>query len=160
MKTAIVYYSMNGNTAMVAGELAKHTGADLIGIRPEKAYPDKGLRKFLRGGKSAVMGEAPKLMPYTFHADEYDQVVIGFPVWAGNITPPIRTFVLENRDALKEKRVCAFACQGGSGGEKAFRKLRECLGRNTLEATVILIDPKDKPRAENDRLIAEFREKL
>ena len=160
MKTAIVYYSMNGNTAMVAGELAKGTNADLIEIKPEKSYPDKGIRKFLWGGKSAVMAETPSLIPYTFHAEEYDQVVIGFPVWANNVTPPIRTFIQENRDALKGKRIAAFACQSGSGAEKAFRKLAECLGKDDFAATLILIDPKDKPKAENDQKIAEFREKL
>ena len=160
MRTAIVYYSMNGNTAMVAEKLAKSTGADMIEIKPEKAYPDKGLKKFLWGGKSAVMAETPKLVPYTFQAEKYDQIVFGFPVWAGNITPPIRTFVLENRDVLKDKRIAAFACQSGSGGEKAFRKLLECLGRDALAAAVILIDPKDKPKAENEQKISDFQRKL
>ena len=160
MKTAVVYYSMNGNTAMAAGELAKRMDVDLIEIKPEKAYPDKGFRKFLWGGKSAVMAETPRLMPYRFQAEAYDRVVIGFPVWAGNMAPPIRTFVQENREALKGKQIYAFACQSGSGGEKAFRKLLDCLGRDTLAATVILIDPKDRPSAENDRKIEEFRRLL
>ena len=160
MKTAIVYYSMNGNTAMVAEELAKSLPADLIEIRPERAYPDKGIRKFLRGGKSAVMAETPKLQPYVFRAEEYDRVVIGFPVWAGNITPPVRSFVKENREGLKGKDIFAFACQGGSGAEKAFAKLRECLGTDALAATMVLIDPKDKPDPDNQRRIDAFREKL
>ena len=29
-----------------------------------KAYPTKGFRKFLWGGKSAVMAEKPKLLPF------------------------------------------------------------------------------------------------
>ena len=55
MKTAIVFYSMNGNTAMVARKLAEGINADLIEIKPEKSYPDKGFKKFLWGGKSAVI---------------------------------------------------------------------------------------------------------
>ena len=159
-KTAIVFYSMNGNTAMVAKKLAERMDADLIEIKPEQSYPDKGFKKFLWGGKSAVMAETPKLIPYTFNADEYDQIIIGFPVWAGNVTPPIRSFVKENKEHLKYKYISAFACQSGSGGDKAFKKLLECLGAEQFAATMILNDPKDRPKAENDALIGEFRSKL
>lgn len=160
MKTAIVFYSMNGNTAMVAQKLAAGMNADLIEIRPEKSYPDKGFKKFLWGGKSAVMAETPTLMPYSFSAGEYEQIVFGFPVWAGNVTPPIRTFVQENKDILKEKRIAAFACQSGSGGEKAFNKLLECLGQEKLAATLILNDPKDRQKPDTDQKIEEFRSNL
>lgn len=160
MKTAVVCYSMNGNTALVAEKLAAGIGADLIRISPEKAYPDKGIRKYLWGGKAAVMADTPKLEPYTFDPDRYEQVVFGFPVWASNVAPPVRTFVKENKEALSEKRIAAFACQGGSGGEKAFRKLLECLGRDSLAASMILNDPKDRPKAENDRAIEDFTVKL
>ena len=50
MRTAIVYYSMNGNTAMVAGKLAAGMDADLIELKPETAYPDKGFKKYISGG--------------------------------------------------------------------------------------------------------------
>ena len=160
MKTAIVYYSMNGNTAVAAKELADATGADLIRILPEKAYPDKGLRKFLWGGKSAVMAETPKLAPYEFRAEDYGLIVIGFPVWAGNVAPPVRTFAAENRDALKDRRIAAFACQSGSGAERAFRKLLECLGRESFSATMVLIDPKDHPKAGNRQIVDGFLRKI
>ena len=159
MRTAIVYYSMAGNTAWTAKKLAEGLDADLIEIRPVKAYPDKGIRKFLWGGKSAVMAETPALESYDFDAGKYDRIVIGFPVWAGNMAPPIRTLVKENRDAIAVKQVFAFACQSGNGAEKAFEKLKACIGHN-LSGTMILIDPKDKPKEENDRKIEEFRKAL
>ena len=156
MKTAIVYYSMSGNTAYVADRLKEQLGSevDLIEIKPVKAFPDSGFKKFLWGGKSAVMAQKPKLQPYTFDAEKYDQIIIGFPVWAGNVTPPIRTFVRDND--LREKKVAVFACESGAGAEKAFGKLKEALGRSSLEAELILIDPKDKPSGENLQKIEEF----
>ena len=160
MKTAVIYYSMSGNTAHTAERIAKETGADLIRIEPEKAYPDKGLRKFLHGGKSAAFGEKPPLKPYAFDAEAYEQVVIGFPVWASNMAPPIRTFVAENREKLAGKQIAAFACQSGNGAEKAFRKLQECLDDAELKATLILIDPVRKPKPENDGQIAAFGREL
>ena len=154
MKTAIVYYSMGGNTAMVAEKLAEALSADLVPVRPQRAYPDKGFRKFLWGGKSAVMAETPELEPYEFDSGAYERIIIGFPVWAGNVAPPIRTFVLEND--IRGKRIAAFACEGGSGAEKAFEKLRRAIGIDSLEAELVLIDPKARPSAENDRKIREF----
>ena len=68
MKTAIVYYSMSGNVEQTANAVADAIGADLIRLQPEKAYPDKGAKKFLWGGKSALMGETPTLQSYTFDA--------------------------------------------------------------------------------------------
>ena len=67
---------------------------------------------------------------------------------------------MENREHLKNKHISAFACQSGSGGEKAFRKLLECLKADRFVATMVLNDPKDKSNAANDALIEEFRSKL
>lgn len=122
MNTIIVYYSLEGNTEYAAGKISEIIGAPAIRLQPKKAYPDSGFRKFFWGGKSAVMAEAPELETYKFHSDQYDRVIIGFPVWASNITPPIRTFVKEND--LKGKKIAAFACQSGKGAEKAFKKLK------------------------------------
>ncbi len=154
MKTLIVYYSLEGNTAYAAERIAAETGADTLRLAPVKAYPTGGFRKFFWGGKSAVMAETPALEPYRFDAAAYDRIVFGFPVWASNIAPPIRTFIKEN--SLAGKRIAAFACEGGSGAEKAFGKLKAALGISALEAEAALIDPKARPDAENDRKIAAF----
>ena len=154
MKTIVVYYSMGGNTAYAAGRIADALGADTLRITPEKAYPDSGFRKFFWGGKSAVMAETPKLIPYAFDPAAYERVILGFPIWAGNVAPPIRSFLRDND--LKGKRVAAFACESGAGAEKAFTKLKAALGIDALEAELILIDPKDKPKEENGKKIADF----
>ena len=119
-----------------------------------KAYPTGGVRKFLFGGKSAVMAETPPLQPYEARLDRFDLVILGFPVWAGNLTPPIRTFLKEND--LSGRRVAAFACQSGAGAEKAFGRLRACLGRKALDAEMVLIDPLSRPDRENERRIETF----
>lgn len=160
MKSVIVYYSMTGNCEMVANKIAAMTGADILRIEPEKEYPDKGMRKFLWGGKSAVMGETPKLKPYSFDAGQYDHVIVGFPVWAGNVAPPIRSFFKEQGSKLKGCRISAFACQGGSGAEKALEKLKKAAGTDKLAAELILNDPKSNNSSENDERIRNFCEEI
>lgn len=156
MKSIIVYYSMSGNCELVSEDISQRIGADILRIYPEEAYPDKGVRKFLWGGKAAVMGDTPKLKPYTFNADEYDRVIFGFPVWAASPAPPIKSFIKENGDKLRGKRFAVFTCMSGSGGEKAIEKLKAMLSVEELEAQVILIDPKSREQAENENRIAEF----
>ena len=41
MKTAVVYYSMSGNTQQTAEKIADALGADLIRIEPKKEYRPK-----------------------------------------------------------------------------------------------------------------------
>lgn len=154
MKTLIVYYSHEGNTEYAANKIASACGFDTLRLAPARAYPERGFRKFFWGGKSAVMAETPALAPYAFDPGAYDRIIFGFPVWAGNVTPPIRTFVKEQD--LKGKRVAAFACESGAGAEKAFGKLKAILGIDALEAELVLIDPKDKPSAENEEKLKAF----
>ena len=158
MKTLIVYFSLEGNTEYAAKQISSGIGADTLQIKPVKEYPTKGFKKFLWGGKSAMMAETPKLEPYSFDPEAYDRIIFGFPVWAGNMAPPIRTFI-KDQD-LAGKTIAAFACQSGAGAEKAFVKLKDALGIQELDAELILIDPKAKPSEENERKIKQFCEKL
>ena len=153
MKTAIVFYSMSGNVRWTAERITELTDGDLIELRCVKEFPDKGFRKFFWGGKSAVMKEKPALQPYEFEADKYDCIILGSPVWAANIAPPLRTFISENADFLENKVISAFVCMSGSGGEKALEKLSDLI---SLSKTMILIDPKERENPENEVKIREF----
>lgn len=156
MKKAIVYYSMSGNTDYVARKISDKIEADMIKIEPKKEYPTKGLRKFLWGGKSAVMGETPELEEYKFDGEKYDYVIFGTPVWASSFTPPIRTFIKENKEKLNGKKIAVFTCYMGGGADKAIEKLKQCLNIEKFEAELILIDPKDKESDEKNKQIEEF----
>ena len=156
MKSLIVYYSLNGNTDFAARRIADATGADLLRLYPQKAYPDSGIKKFLWGGKSAVMAERPALQPYTFDGAAYGRIIFGTPVWASNYAPPIRTFLGDNAAALKDKRFAAFICYAGGGADKTLEKLRADLGAEAFDATAILTDPKDKPTPGNEKKLDAF----
>ena len=160
MKTVIVYYSMGGNCALVCDKVAEAIGADVIRVEPQTAYPDHGAAKFLRGGSSALKKDEPPLKPYEFDADKYDRVIFGMPVWAGRVTPPLRTFIVENAAALAGKRFAAFVCSSSGSGEKPLARLAELLGAESFDATASLVDPKARPSEENDRRIARFCEEL
>lgn len=160
MKTAIVFYSMTGNVEYAAKKMAADIPADLIPITPEKAYPSSGVKKFLWGGKAALMGDMPTLVPYELDFDAYDRIVLGTPVWAGSFAPPIRSFVEENHDQMVTKRIAAFACSSSGNVGKTFDKLGNLLGMSSLETTLSLIDPKDRPKLSDNNEIRDFCSRL
>ncbi len=160
MKTLIVFFSLEGNTEYVANRMKEKLGADLLRLVPKKAYHDKGFAKFFWGGKSAVMAEKPELEGYEVDLSLYERIVFGFPVWASNFTPPIRTFIEDNKDGLSGKRFAAFACQSGAGAEKALAKLAKAVGVDDFELKEVFIDPKDKKSDETDAKIDAFCEGL
>ena len=159
MKTVIVYYSMSGNTKYVADKIAEKIEADIIRIEPVKAYPDKGAKKFIWGGKTAVMGEKPALQPYEFSVEKYDSIILGTPVWASNFAPPIRTFINENPD-IRKKKLSVFTCFSGGGADKAIEKMKKYIGIKGFEAELILLDPKENIKAEDDEKIYAFCQRI
>ncbi len=160
MTDLIVYYSLEGNTDYVAQKLKEKTDAHLRRLEPKKAYSTKGFAKFFWGGKSAIMAEKPDLEDYNVDFSRFDRIIFGFPVWASTFTPPLRTFIEENREGLKGKRFAAFACQSGSGAEKALEKLEKFLGETAFEQTAIFIDPKARQSEETDAKIEAFANAL
>jgi hypothetical protein len=54
-------------------------------------------------------------------------VVIGTPVWARNVSGPVRTYLAQNKS--KFKTVAFFCTYGGSGSEKALNTMEKLCGR-------------------------------
>lgn len=154
MKTAVIYYSLDGNTRYAAEKIATKLGADLIRLIPVKEYPTGKVGKYFWGGKSATFGEAPKLEPYLFDTKMYDLVILGTPVWAGTVTPPLRTFIRENK--LTGMRVALFASCSGGSTDKCFEQMKKEGGDLDVVSTLRLVEPLKGIESEVDRSIADF----
>lgn len=158
MKTAIVYYSLQGNIRYVAEKISEKLGADLIELIPVKAYPDKGMVKFIWGGSAVTFRKKPKLEPYKFDPADYDLVILGTPVWAGSFTPPLRTF-LEDND-LTGKNIAVIVTSAGGDTAKCISSLKTASKAESFAAELSLVDPKDKPSDENEKKIDAFIGKI
>jgi len=155
MKSVIVYYSLEGNTSLVAKMIAERIGADTIRLKPEKEIPTKGPSKYFLGGKSVMLNEKPKLLNENINLDGYDTLIIGTPIWAGSFTPPINTFLSEN--LIKDKNIYLFATHGtGTNTEKCFAKIKEKLSRNRIKGTAEFDDVKKMSAKELDDKVRKF----
>lgn len=154
MKSAVIYYSLNGNTRYVTEKVANELGADLIELVPVKAYPDKGMIKFIWGGSAVTFKKKPELEPYEFDKNKYDLIILATPVWASNFTPPMRTF-LEDND-LSGKKIAVITCCAGGRYDKCVDGLKEFSKADSLAAQLSLVEPKGAPSDEKEKQIAEF----
>ena len=112
-KTLVLYYSLTGNTKMVAQEIAADLAADIEEITCVDPYDTNFQACIQRCMQEREQGSLPEINPVKADLDAYDVIFIGYPVWFGTYAPPIATF-LSNND-LGDKRIVPF-CTFGSGG--------------------------------------------
>lgn len=158
MKTLVIYYSLEGNTKDTAEKIASILHGDLLRLEPVNDYPSKGPMKYLAGGRAAVFGDHPALKHYEVDFLSYDTVVVGTPVWASTFAPALRTFFSNHQ--IQNQKTGFFVCEKGSGGEKCMEKMKELTGALKIDASMILIDPKQQPTPENEQTIQKFCDKL
>lgn len=133
MKTLIVFYSRTGTTKKVGETLAAKLGADIEEIKD--TVNRSGAKGYLLSGRDAMRRKLTTLEPQNKNAAEYDLVVIGTPVWAWNMSAPIRTYITESKGDFKN--VAFFCTMGGSGDEGTFSEMTEVTGKKPL-ATLAL----------------------
>jgi len=137
-KSLVVYYSLTGNTRLVAEEIANSIKADLLEIKPVNEINPKGSLKFVWGGYQATMKKKPDLKPYEINPEEYDIIFIGTPVWAWTLTPPIRSFI--GKHDLSNKKLALFMSAAGEGG-KAMQKYKEVVSKSNILGDIMFQDP-------------------
>lgn len=140
MKTLLIYFSAeSGKTARAAGEAAGELGAELFRITPEKPYTaaDLNWRNPLARCNREFFGkkEVPTLGKIE-HFEDYDAVLIGFPIWYGCAPLAVSSFC-KGLD-WTGKKIAAFATSGGSAIGKTAEKLRPFLpGGELLGAKLV-----------------------
>ena len=139
MKILIACFSASGTTARIAKEAAEALGADFFEIKPEKPYSFADLRftnPFARCNREKLGGKDVPVEGKVEGFEEYDTVLIGFPIWYGCAPNVINTFCKGYDWA--GKRVAAFATSGGGGIGKTAEKLRPYLnGANLIGAKLV-----------------------
>lgn len=145
MKKIVIFYSFEGNTKLMAENIAKTIDADLLELKQKKEIKSKGFMKYIRAGKAAMMKTKPELLPFDKDIQEYDVFFIGTPVWAWTYTPALNTFFASY--SLSNKKIALFCCHGGGKG-KIFDKMKEALKNNQILGEIDFKDPlKNNPDA-------------
>jgi len=100
---AIIYYSWVGNTKVVAEEIQRLTGFDILKIEEKK---ERNLGNIMGAAMSAFFGLRSSIKPMDYTLQKYDNVFLGTPVWGGKTTPAVNEFL--RKASFKGKKVWVF----------------------------------------------------
>ena len=137
METLVAFFSAeSGRTASVAKTLASAIDADLFEIRPEKPYTSSDLNYMNPLARCNREHITKKAVPTTGEVEgfeQYDTVLIGFPIWYGCAPNVVNSFC--KAYDFTGKKVAAFATSGGSGIGKTAEKLKPYVnGADVIDA--------------------------
>ena len=124
-KTLISYFSASGVTKNVAKKISEAISADIFEIEPVNKYTDEDLDWTNKASRTTIemndKSSRPQIKNRINNIEEYDRVIIGFPVWWYTAPTIINTFIEEND--LSGKDIYVFVTSGGSGVEKSLDDL-------------------------------------
>ena len=128
-KALVVYYSLEGSTKFVAEKIADAVQADIMPLEPEKDIAPGGFFKYFQGGMQVFRKTKPVLKPLSLPYQLYKIVFLGSPVWAGNFTPAVRSFMAN--DDFTGRQVAVFCTHRGGPGS-VFDKFKIHLNKNEV----------------------------
>ncbi|MHA1948089.1 MAG: flavodoxin family protein [Candidatus Hodarchaeales archaeon] len=120
MKYLVAYYSRTGYTKNIGMAIGKALSADIDEIIDKKKRA--GIVNWIRAGRDAHAKKLTEIQSEK-NPQDYDVIVIGSPIWGGNPTPALRTY-LTTHD-LKGKKVAFFICSAIDRYAKVFPQLKE-----------------------------------
>ena len=129
MKTIIIYYSLEGNCALVADSLKSSLGAETLEIKIKngKKRSKKGL--FFWGLSQMFFNRKPALEAFDFNASDWELIILGAPVWGGDPAPAMLSFLHETK--ISGMKIALFCCHAGGMG-KAMDTFKSLLPGNTF----------------------------
>ena len=134
-KILVVYYSAQNHTKSVAEKIAKNLNADIFEIVPEEVYSDADLNwtnsdsRVSREHNDESLRDVKLKNTSVSNWDDYDTVLIGYPIWWGIAAWPVDTFIKANN--FEEKTVIPFCTSASSGlGQSGKLLEKEANGGN------------------------------
>ena len=115
-KTLVVYFSCTGTTELVAEYVTEILGADSYEIVPENPYTEADLAYYTNGRADQEQNDPdvrPGISGGVENMDEYDTIILGYPIWHGQAPRIISTF-LESYD-FSGKTIIPFCTSHSSG---------------------------------------------
>lgn len=135
----IVYFSHSGNTHKLAEMIQTETGADIFRLTPVEAYGDD---LFERAQDELNNGIRPELteLPEQEVIDQYDTILLGFPIWWYDLPMPVWTF-LEGCDLSGKTIIPFFTHNGSSNGAGSLSTIEELCPDSTVRSDDALSIP-------------------
>lgn len=158
MKSIVIFYSLEGNTRLIAEKLAQTINSDILELKTKTEIKREGFTKYIWGGKQVLFREKPELV--TFHKDlnQYDLIIFGSPIWASKYVPAFNTFFEDNK--FLNKKYALFNCNGGGKTEKIFQQFKDQLKGNKFVGEISFKEPLRDKTEDNLKQAEEWIKKI
>ena len=122
-KKLVVYYSYTGHTKMIAESIQKKLGCDILEIKPVQPYSTDYQTVVDEEQNNESSNKTPEIQKIDKDLSNYDEFIIGSPVWWYTISPVVVTF-LKKYD-FSGKKIYPYATNAGWLGHTFidFKKL-------------------------------------
>ena len=150
-KVLVSYFSASGVTANVARNIANIIGADTFEIKPKVPYTSADLNWMDKQSRSSIemndKSSRPQIERTVSKLDDYETILIGFPVWWYTLPTIINTFI-ESLD-FNGKILIPFCTSGGTGISGCEKDLRKAYPKYNWKEGKRLTGREDKDFIEN-----------
>ena len=124
-KVLVAYFSASGVTKGVAEKIAEAVKGDLFEIEPVEKYTKEDLNWLNKQSRSSIeMNEniKPEILNKVSNLDDYDTVILGFPIWWYKEPTIIDKFLDEND--MTGKNIYVFVTSGSSSIDSTYKSLK------------------------------------
>ena len=125
-KTLVTYFSATGATKRTAERIAGVLDADIFEIKPVVKYTDEDLKWPSKDNRSCMEMKNKRFRPLVSeklqNAEDYDKIVLGFPIWYYTAPTIVNSFIEENN--LDGKKAYVFVTSGATGVDKSIKDLQ------------------------------------
>ena len=130
MKKLVVFYSYTGHTKMIAENIQQKLNCDILEIKPVKPYSTDYQTVVDEEQNNSSVGKTPDIQKIDKNLNDYDEIIIGTPVWWYTIAPVIRTFLTQND--LSNKTIKPFATNAGWLGH-TFQEIKKLCSNSKVD---------------------------
>lgn len=138
MKSAVVFFSYDGNTRYLAGKISRELNSELIELSVVRQRHATDRETFAWRTRQVSTSPIPEVRFADFAFHEADLIVVGTPVWAGSMAPAVRSF-FRSYDFFRTN-FALFACYAGRVGS-ALQHMKDMLIGNTIIGELSIREP-------------------
>lgn len=153
-KVLVVYFSHSGNTKVVAEKISSILGGDIFEIVTVEKYPIKYNLVVNQAKKEIEDQIKPVLLNRLAHFNDYDTIVIGYPMWWYTCPMAVFTF-LESYD-FSGKVILPFCTHEGSALSTSIEDIKKVIPNAIVKEGLAIRGSKVN---ESDQLISTWLNK-
>ncbi len=157
-KKLVVYFSYTGHTKMIVDKIKDKLDCDILKIETVEPYSTDYDTVVNDEQNSERSNFLPEIKDININLDNYDEIILGTPVWWYRPAPAIRSFL--TKYDLTGKTVLPFATNAGWLGKTFIEIKNMCPNSNVKNNMNIVFESYSDNLVTSDKEIEQFIDSL